>query len=261
VDRWLRGRDGAGAVVEWPLGFPYDCEAMLRQADHGRPLVNGHQSYFPPAYRRLTEDANARPIPPGVWDQLAGLDARTLLFHPEQGDVYARVRYRGFIRDGLASGRIRLLHAAHDGPVPTFAFALNGDSSNGAAAPDDASRRELEAMMSVLDADLGPPTGVIHQPAEGQNVPAGFWVHGWAVDDTGIAGVDAATEEGPAGPVQRGTAWPGLEKFFPGFPGVERGGWGFVVPPLPPGPHTLRVTLVGRDGGRTLLQRRIVVTP
>ena len=266
VDAWLRTHRGASAVLEYPLGFPYDCEAMLRQAWHRHPLVNGHQSYFPPDYRRLVEAVAARPIPPGVWDQIEALDAKVLIFHPEEGETYERVRYRRFLREGLEANRLRLLRAFPQGEDPTFVFALGRErepSHDASDAVDVASRRELDAMLAVLDADLAPPKGLIQVPAEGQTVVPGFWVYGWAVDDSGIARVEAATERGPAGLAQYGTKWPKLEYFFPNVPNPGYGGWGFPVPPLPPGDHVLKVTLVARDGGRTVLERRIriVVAP
>jgi len=264
VDAWLRAKDGRGAVIEWPLGFPDDCEAMLRQADHGRPLINGHQSYFPLAYRRLVEDMAARPIGAGVWDEVAALDAALLVFHPDNLAPYERVRYRRLLREGLGQDRLRLLKSFHGAGETTFAFRLTAaapEADAGADSADPSSRRDLDAMLAVSDAELAPPTGVIHLPAEGQTVAPGFWVHGWAVDDSGIERVEAAADSEPPGPAMLGTQWPGLPSFFPGLPGVDRGGWGFAVPPLPPGPHTLRVTLVGRDGGRTALERRVVVAP
>jgi hypothetical protein len=42
---------------------------------------------------------------------------------------------------------------------------------------------------------------------------------------------------------------------------VDNAGFGFVVPALTPGPHTLRLTFVARDGGRAELKRRINIRP
>ena len=262
VDGWLRAREGAGAVIEWPLGFPYDCEAMLRQAEHGKPLLNGHQSYAPPAYRRLVKAMSARPIAPEVWEELARLDAGTVMFHPDAGPVYDRVRYRPLLREGLAEGRIRPVRSFQGGDGPVFLFDLvhaRAEDAAPAIGTDPAARRDLDALLAIPDAEVAPPTGVVHLPAEGQTVQPGFWVHGWAVDDSGIARVETASELGPTEPAAYGSRWPGLAEIFPDLSDGRNGGYGFPVPPLPPGPHTLRVTLVGRDGGRTLLERHIVV--
>jgi hypothetical protein len=83
---------------------------------------------------------------------------------------------------------------------------------------------------------------------------------GWAVDDSGIAEIRIGTELGPAGLAQTGSPWPGLVEAFPEFSEASRGGYGFEVPDVPPGPHELTVTLVARDGGVTVLKRLIVVT-
>ena len=260
VDRWLRARspEETGAILEWPIGMPYDSETMLRQAAHRKVLVNGHQSYYPPAYQRLVRDLRARAVAPEIWDEIARFDAGTLVFHSGRAPLYERVPFRTFLRGGLEQGRLRLWKSAGDPDGQAFVFRLGP----GEASADAGSRRDLEALMSLSDADYAPPTGMIHLPAESQTVPPGFWVHGWAVDDSGIARVEGATELGPAGATVEariGTPWPGLTSFYPDLPGADRGGWGFPIPPVPPGPHTLRVTLVGNDGGKTVLERKIVV--
>jgi hypothetical protein len=165
------------------------------------------------------------------------------------------VPFRNFLRAGIAQNRLRLWKSFDDPDGKAFVFRLGST----AAPADPDSQHDLDALMSPSDADYAPPTGMIHLPTEGQTVAPGFWVHGWAVDDSGIARVEAATELGPAGDAAIGNAWPGLAGFFPTLPGSDHGGWGFSVPSLPTGRHTLRVTLVGNDGGKTVLERRIVV--
>ncbi len=265
IDRWLRTQapEDTGAVLEWPIGMPYDSDTMLRQAAHRKVLVNGHQSYYPPAYQKLVADLRGRPIATEVWDEIARFDAGTLIFHSGRAPLYERGPFRRFLREGLEQGRLRLWKSADDadGKAFVFTFALRHGSAQAPAPADPDSRRDLDALMALSDADYAPPTGTVHLPAEGQTVAPGFWVHGWAVDDSGIARVEAATELGPAGDAMLGTPWPGLTTFFPTLPGADRGGWGFSVPPLPPGPHTLKVTLVGKDGGKTVLERKIVVAP
>jgi len=50
-----------------------------------------------------------------------------------------------------------------------------------------------------------------------------------------------------------------VRETFPDYLGSDNAGFGFEVPDLPEGPHRLRLTLVGVDGGTTVLERRIVV--
>jgi hypothetical protein len=265
VDRWLvsRSPSDTGALLEWPIGMPYDSDTMLRQAAHRKVLVNGHQSYYPPDHQKLVQDLRANPIAPpaDVWDEIARFDAGTLIFHSGRAPVYERVPFRTFLRDGLVQDRLRLWKSADDPDGKAFVFRLGTAQASDSRQADPDSQRDLDALMAISDADFAPPTGMIHLPTENQTVAPGFWVHGWAVDDSGIARVEGATELGPAGDAQLGTVWPGVANFFPTLPGSGRAGWGFAVPPLPSGPHTLRVTLVGKDGGRTVLERKIVVTP
>jgi hypothetical protein len=109
---------------------------------------------------------------------------------------------------------------------------------------------------------LAPPFGHIEVPNEGQRVPPGFWCYGWALDDSGIESV-RVTAAGAGGETMAmiGNRFPGLEKVFPGYEEPGNGGFGFPIPALPPGPHTLRVQLVGRDGGATTLELVIRVDP
>ena len=52
---------------------------------------------------------------------------------------------------------------------------------------------------------------------------------------------------------------PGVREYHPNYPDSDRSGFGFSIPAVPPGPHTLTVTIVGRDGGKTELKRQITV--
>jgi hypothetical protein len=110
-------------------------------------------------------------------------------------------------------------------------------------------------------AAIQPPFGVLEVPAEGQAVAAGSWGYGWALDDSGIAEIRVESDLGPAGLAQLGGAWPGLAEAYPHVPGSASGGFGFAVPLAPPGPHTLRLTLVANDGGQSAIERRIVIAP
>ena len=83
--------------------------------------------------------------------------------------------------------------------------------------------------------------------------------YGWAVDDSGIAAVEASADGGPPLAMWVGQEFPGVAKAYPAMPGSDHAGYGFLVPSLPPGPHTLRVTFIARDGGRTTITRGIVI--
>ena len=82
---------------------------------------------------------------------------------------------------------------------------------------------------------------------------------GWALDDSGIAEIRVATELGPGAPGVVGGPRPDIPAVHPDYSDAANCGFGFVVPRVPPGPHTLRITLVGKDGGETVLERHILV--
>ena len=87
----------------------------------------------------------------------------------------------------------------------------------GAAAPEEIRRLYAGAVADLRRnvARLAAPFGAIHLPKEGQEVAPGFWVHGWALDDSGIAEVRFAAEPGPSGLAMVAGAWPGLSETFP----------------------------------------------
>ncbi len=94
---------------------------------------------------------------------------------------------------------------------------------------------------------------------EGETVEAGAWAFGWALDDSGVARVTVSADGGPPIPALSGRPHPGVANVYPGFPDAARAGFGFAVPGLPPGPHTLTVTILARDGGKTSLRRDIQI--
>jgi hypothetical protein len=262
VYEWLRTVDFPGGLVEWPLGFPHDCEFTLRQAEHDKPMVNGHSSFAPRPYEELQAKLRLRPIPQTVWQDLAGLRATVLLFHPHEATPLELGPYRHLVRRGLREGRIELLGAFADAGADDFAFRLaSAPRFDPRLPPDGADRaaQRIERFFAVSESEISPPFGLIQVPAEGQIIQNGFWGFGWALDDSGIAEIRVGTELGPSGIALIGSKWPGLAEAYPGYVDPGNGGFGFNVPPVPPGPHTLIVTLVGRDGGQTVLRRHIVV--
>ncbi len=104
-----------------------------------------------------------------------------------------------------------------------------------------------------------PPFGFLHTPMEGATVAPASWAFGWALDDSGIAQVTVTAETGVTSPVAMNQTFPGVAQTYPGFPNTERAGFGFPVPKVDPGLHTLIVTFIANDGGRTEIRRQIRV--
>jgi hypothetical protein len=267
VYQWVRSARFDGGLVEWPLGMPHDVDYVLSQGEHEKPLVNGYSGLWPREYSELVETSRLRPIPDRIWSELAERDSRVLVYHPHEALGPESLAYRRLAREGLAEGRLELLGSALHGGERDFLFRLHaaeGEAAAGATAGSssgfsEADREDAAARLRALFEE--PPFGVLQVPAEGSQVAAGGWGMGWALDDSGIAEIRIGTELGPAGLAGLGARWPGLVETFPEFEEADRGGFGFEIPDLPPGPHELTVTLVARDGGITVLRRPIVVVP
>jgi hypothetical protein len=267
VYAWLASLEMPGAVVEWPFGLFHDFDYIFRQAAHGKPILNGYSGFFPTTYTGLEAQLKQRPIPDSVWETMGNLGASMLVYHAHDGSGFRVIAYADAIDRALAEGRLELVRSFPHGKGLDFALISPATSwperaRRGAAAPEE-TRRLYAATVADMHRNVGrlaPPFGAIHLPTEGQKVAPGFWVHGWALDDSGIAEVRFALESGQVGVALPGGPWPGVAETFPDYPEARTGGtYGFALPEAAEGPHTLTVTLVARDGGVTTLRRNVSV--
>lgn len=260
VYRWLGRVTLPGAVLELPIGFDYDAEHVFRSPAHWQRLVNGYSGFAPRHYDEVKNLFGEQPVPDRAWERVRALGAALLVFHPHEVEGLARLNYsRGVWRE-LAAGRLEVLGSfPHDAardfvfrilPAPRFETGIPPADRDGAAA-------EFRRLTSVAESELAPPFGVIDFPTEDAEVAAGAWGYGWALDDSGIAEIRVATELGPATPGVPGGRRPDIPGAHPEYADAANSGFGFLVPAVPPGPHTLTLTLVARDGGERVLTRRI----
>ncbi len=247
-------------------GFRHDVDYVLSQGEHEKPLVNGYSGLWPREYSELVATSRLRPIPDRIWSELAGRESRVVIYHPHESLGPESFAYLHLVQQGLEQGRLELLGSALHGERRDFVFRLRAAASGSATWPSGFSEAEradaavrLQALFDMPAAEVSPPFGVIYLPAEGSSVSPGAWGMGWALDDSGIAEIRIGTELGAGGLAQLGGRWPGLVETFPEFSEAPRGGYGFAIPDVPPGPHELTVTLVARDGGVVVLKRPIVV--
>ncbi len=119
----------------------------------------------------------------------------------------------------------------------------------------DSARQAVAASR----ADPHPPFGYIDAPKENEAVVPGSRGAGWVLDDSGVASVTAALDNGPANPAELGQAYPGVQEAYPAFPGSDKAGFSFAIPPVAAGPHVLVVTITGKDGGKTDLKRHVQI--
>jgi hypothetical protein len=224
-------------------------------------------------YTELEAVLKKRPIPDTeAWPRMRALGASVLVYHAHEGRGYRANDYSAALRRGVRGGRIELLGSfPHEGLGLDFAYRLAGSPAWRAdvgteGTPPPEAERLFDEAAAWLDADVkrqAPPFGYLQVPAEGQRVAPGFWAHGWALDDSGIGSVRVTADAAGGNEIAAsiGSLWPHLSDVYPGYDEPGNGGYGFPVPDLPPGRHILRVRVVGRDGGETVIERPIVVLP
>jgi hypothetical protein len=264
VYRWLAGVSLPGSVIEWPFATDAEVEYEFRSTAHWKPLVNGYSGFTPPHYQDLAAVFAKRPIGPEVWTKMRALGACLLIFHPGIEDEASRRAYFAVLRQGISSGRVATVKAFPAGGSSDLVFRFTecpafepriSEGERPAAAAD------VDRKLASLEAFLNPPFGYIDTPGEGETVASEAWAFGWALDDSGIARVLLSADGGPTQPVMLGQPHPGVVEVYPNYPGVDKPGFGFGVPALPPGPHTLTLTLIARDGGKAELKRQINICP
>ncbi|MEP6801835.1 MAG: hypothetical protein ABJC07_07855 [Acidobacteriota bacterium] len=152
--------------------------------------------------------------------------------------------------------------------VGTAALLLSGcqKSENAVAADTAAGSTPVAAVATTpggAPAPAGdvskPPFGFLDTPKEGATVVPGSWAFGWALDDSGISQITVSSETGVTSPVALKQTFPGVAQSYPNFPDTDHAGFGFPVPKVDPGLHTLTITLIAKDGGRTEIRRQIRV--
>ncbi|PYQ67862.1 MAG: hypothetical protein DMF54_02905 [Acidobacteria bacterium] len=262
VYRWLAGVKIPGAVLELPMGFDYDAEHVFRSTAHWKPLINGYSGFAPRHYDELKDSFEKRPIPDEAWERAVAMDGALLILHPHEVEGLARLNLTRATRRAVLERRLETLGSfPHDGQRDfVFRIAPAGPFETGIPPSDrDRAAAHFARLTSTAESELAPPFGVIDIPTENAEVAAGAFGFGWALDDSGIAEIRVATELGPGAAGVVGGPRPDIPAVHPDYSDAANCGFGFVVPSVPPGPHTLRITLVGKDGGETVLERHVRV--
>ena len=118
---------------------------------------------------------------------------------------------------------------------------------------------EVSSSAPAATPDPHPPIAMFNTPGDKETVPNKSWCTGWAVDDSGIFQVTGTTDTGAIAPARIGMPFPGVKEAYPTMPENETAGFTFQIPDLPPGPHTLKIDVVAKDGGRITLTRDFAV--
>jgi hypothetical protein len=260
VYRWLSGVAVGGAVLEWPIGFDWDAEHVFRSTAHWKALINGYSGFAPPHYDELKTLLEERPVPEEAWKRIRALGGALLVFHPHESENLPRLNYARAARKALSEGKLEVLGSFPHGANRDFVFRIAPASPFETRIPADERNRaaaDFERLTSLAESELAPPFGVIDFPTEGAEIATGTWGYGWALDDSGIAAVEVATELGPATRGFTGGVRPDIPPLYPGYADAANSGFAFLIPKVPGGPHTISIALIGKDGGRTVLKRRV----
>jgi hypothetical protein len=136
--------------------------------------------------------------------------------------------------------------------ILTIASAGAGCGQAEKAGQAPASER---SSAPAVTRDPRPPLAMFDSPKEGETVSSKSWCTGWALDDSGIFQVTGTTDTGAVAPARLGFPFPGVKEAYPNMPENEKAGFMLQIPDLPPGPHSLKLEVVAKDGGRTVLTR------
>jgi beta-N-acetylglucosaminidase len=85
-------------------------------------------------------------------------------------------------------------------------------------------------------------------------------INGWAINPSGMKSVTILLDGQVLGEAVLGHARPDVDKVFPGYPGGENSGFGYLldIKTISPGPHTIKVQAVGNDG--TKIEQNFTIT-
>ncbi len=107
----LKATPMRGGVVELPAvapQFPLHL-AMLRAADHERPLVNAASTFVSPLTRKIDELTKGPGIPKEFLDVLEEIPASYVVVRHRLIEPERRGEYATFLADAVAAGRLRLI--------------------------------------------------------------------------------------------------------------------------------------------------------
>jgi hypothetical protein len=183
VTRFLARTPMKGGLVELPSATEErgNYRAVLRAADHGKPLITAVSGFSSPILLRIEEDERKTPIPDDLLDFLESIPTSYVLVHDSWLTPDTRARYRDWLARGLSSGRLVFVKR-FDGRARNDLFAV---AKNEPAAPAleplgwEATPAALTPAGAPWRKDLS-LTGSIDVPAEGEAVRGALRVAGWA---------------------------------------------------------------------------------
>jgi hypothetical protein len=171
-----------GGLVELPSGTPEhgNYRAVLRAADHRKPLVTAVSGFGSPIIQTIEDKENANPIPDDLLDFLEKIPTSYILVHESWLSPETRGPHREWLARGMASGRL-LFVRRFDGRVKNDLYAVLKNEPE-ASAFDTLPWTPAGGPMPSHALYREDPTlvGSIDEPAEGAVVTGPLAVRGWA---------------------------------------------------------------------------------
>ncbi len=182
VTRFLAATPMKGGLVELPAGTEDhgNYRAVLRAADHRKPLVTAVSGFAAPYVTRIEEDERKTPIPDELLDFLEKIPTSYILVRESWLSPGMRGPHREWLAKGMAEGRL-LFVRRFDGRVKNDLYAVVKNEPD-AKALDPlpwTPARDTPAARAVYREDVS-LVGSIDAPAEGAVVTGPLRVSGWA---------------------------------------------------------------------------------
>jgi hypothetical protein len=180
--RFLAKTPMKGGLVELPSGTSGhgNYRAVLRAADHRKPLVTAVSGFLAPPVQTIEEKENANPIPDDLLDFLEEIPTSYLLVHDSWLSPETRAPHQEWLARGLASGRL-LFVRRFDGRMRNDLYAVVKNEPEAKALdplPWTPAGSPL-ASHAFYREDASLP-GSIDSPAEDAVVTGPLKVSGWA---------------------------------------------------------------------------------
>jgi hypothetical protein len=171
-----------GGLVELPAGTEDHGNylAMLRAADHGKPLVTAVSGFTSPIVSRIEDDERKTPIPDELLDFLEKLPTSYILVRDSWLSPELRGPHREWLARGMASGRL-LFVRRFDRRVRNELYAVVRNEPE-AKALDPLPWTPAGGPLPAHALYREDPTliGSIDEPVEGAVVAGPLTVRGWA---------------------------------------------------------------------------------
>jgi len=179
---FLAGTPMTGGLVELPSGAPGhgNYRAVLRAADHRKPLVTAVSGFGSPIIQTIEDKENANPIPDDLLDFLEKIPTSYILVRDSWLSPETRGPHREWLARGMASGRL-LFVRRFDGRVKNDLYAVVKNEPE-AKAFDPLPWTPAGGPMPSRTFYREDPTliGSIDEPAEDAVVTGPLAVRGWA---------------------------------------------------------------------------------